>query len=224
MPLQMARLDRHMRGKRPGPLHVEEGLQPGQLGMRGLLRPPEERVLLPSGLERRRRGVVHGAAGRVHPLLQRAPQEAVARLDEPHAVPDKQGTSRLGWSKELSAAPKVVSFEFYNKKWTLNWVNVHFWTHFLSYKPHFASINDESPRERAFVLQCLSGPMSRVLSLKTAIYLGRALPHASSRLPACTERLNRIACLFALASDGVYQATPLLTCWCALTAPSQLFS
>lgn len=89
---------------------------------------------------------------------------------------------------------------------------------------HFASINDESPRERAFVLQCLSGPMSRVLSLKTAIYLGRALPHASSRLPACTERLNRIACLFALASDGVYQATPLLTCWCALTAPSQLFS
>ena len=30
---------------------------------------------------------------------------------------------------------KVVSFEFYNKKWTLTWVNVHFWTHFLSYKP-----------------------------------------------------------------------------------------
>ena len=105
VPLQMARVDRHMRGKRPGPLHVEEGLQPGQLGMRGLLRPPEERVLLPSGLEGRRHGVVHGATGRVHPLLQRAPQEAVARLDEPHAVPDKQGTSRLGWSKELSAPP-----------------------------------------------------------------------------------------------------------------------
>lgn len=62
MPLQMARVDRHMRGKRPGPLHVEEGLQPGQLGMRGLLRPPQERVLLPSGLGWRRRGVVHGAA------------------------------------------------------------------------------------------------------------------------------------------------------------------
>lgn len=62
MPLQMARLDRHMRGKRPDPVHVEEGLQPGQLGLRGLLRPPQERVLLPSGLERRRRGVVHGAA------------------------------------------------------------------------------------------------------------------------------------------------------------------
>ena len=88
--------------------HVEEGLQPGQLGMRGLLRPPEERVLLPSGLEGRRHGVVHGATGRVHPLLQRAPQEAVARLDEPHAVPDKQGTSRLGWSKELSAPPAEV--------------------------------------------------------------------------------------------------------------------
>ena len=42
MPLQMARLDRHMRGKRPDPVHVEEGLQPGQLGMRRLLRPPQE--------------------------------------------------------------------------------------------------------------------------------------------------------------------------------------
>ncbi|MEE1532886.1 MAG: IS3 family transposase [Collinsella sp.] len=42
MPLQMARLDRHMRGKRPGPVHVEEGLQPGQLGLRRLLRPPQE--------------------------------------------------------------------------------------------------------------------------------------------------------------------------------------
>ena len=28
-----------------GPVHVEEGLQPGQRGLRGLLRPPEERVL-----------------------------------------------------------------------------------------------------------------------------------------------------------------------------------
>ena len=51
---------------------------------------------------------------------------------------------------------------------------------------------------------CRSGPVSRVLSFKTAIYLGRASPRVSSRLPACTERLNRIACLFALASDGVY--------------------
>lgn len=50
MPLQMTRLDRHMRGKRPDPVHVEEGLQPGQLGLRGLLRPPQERVLLLSGL------------------------------------------------------------------------------------------------------------------------------------------------------------------------------
>ena len=107
MPLQMARLDRHMRGKRPDPVHVEEGLQPGQLGLRRLLRPPQERVLLPSGLGWRHRGLVHGAAERVHRFLQRAPQEAVARLDEPHAVPDKQGTSRLGWSKESSAPPRL---------------------------------------------------------------------------------------------------------------------
>ena len=82
MPLQMARLDRHMRGKRPGPVHVEEGLQPGQLGLRRLLRPPQERVLLLSGLGWRHRGLVHGTAERVHRFLQRAPQEAIARLDE----------------------------------------------------------------------------------------------------------------------------------------------
>lgn len=60
------------------------------------------------------------------------------------------------------------------------------------------------PARRPRSVEWLSGPVSRVLSFKTAIYLGRTLPHASSRLPACTERLNRIACLFALASDGVY--------------------
>lgn len=82
MPLQMARLDRHMRGKRPDPVHVEEGLQPGQLGLRRLLRPPQERVLLLSGPGWRHRGLVHGTAERVHRFLQRAPQEAIARLDE----------------------------------------------------------------------------------------------------------------------------------------------
>ena len=34
---------------------------------------------------------------------------------------------------------------------------------------------------------------------------------------------SRVALLFALAPDGVFQATPLPTCWCALTAPFQLF-
>ncbi len=35
---------------------------------------------------------------------------------------------------------------------------------------------------------------------------------------------GRIAFLFALAPDGVFQATLLPTRWCALTAPFQLFS
>ena len=30
---------------------------------------------------------------------------------------------------------KVDSDDFSHKKWALTWVNVHFWTHFLSYKP-----------------------------------------------------------------------------------------
>ncbi len=45
----------------------------------------------------------------------------------------------------------------------------------------------KKPPSRELFL-CRSGPVSRVLSSKTAIYLGRALPHVSSRLPACTER------------------------------------
>lgn len=40
MPLQVARLDRHMQKARYGSLHVEEGLLVGQRSMRGLLRAP----------------------------------------------------------------------------------------------------------------------------------------------------------------------------------------
>uniref|UniRef100_UPI001E507A6E hypothetical protein n=2 Tax=Eggerthella TaxID=84111 RepID=UPI001E507A6E len=56
-------------------------------------------------------------------------------LDEPHAVQDKQGTSRLGWSKELSAPPKVDSDDFSHKKWALACANAQNQTHYLSYKP-----------------------------------------------------------------------------------------
>ena len=67
-----------------------------------------------------------------------------------------------------------------------------------------------------------SGLVSRVLS-GTAIYLERASPRVSSTQPGCAAG-HRIASLFALAPDGVYQAMSLPTCWCALTAPFQLFS
>ena len=66
-----------------------------------------------------------------------------------------------------------------------------------------------------------SGPVSRVLS-GTAIYLLRTLPCASSAQPGCTAG-HRIASLFAFAPDGACQATQLPACWCALTAPFQLF-
>ena len=67
-----------------------------------------------------------------------------------------------------------------------------------------------------------SGPVSRVLS-RTAIYLERQSPAASSAQPGRAAG-HRIAPLFALAPDGVCQAAPLPTRWCALTAPFQLFS
>ena len=38
------------------------------------------------------------------------------------------------------------------------------------------------------------------------------------------RKSGRVAFLFALAPDGVYQARPLPSCWCAFTAPFQLFS
>ena len=49
-PLPLAGVDRDLRGERPGQEHVREGLQPGQLGLRGLLRAPQERVLPLQGL------------------------------------------------------------------------------------------------------------------------------------------------------------------------------
>ena len=68
-----------------------------------------------------------------------------------------------------------------------------------------------------------SGPVSRVLSLKTAIYLGAPSPAPSSGQPGRGPG-QPIASLFALAAGGVCQAAPSPGRWCALTAPFQLFS
>ena len=61
-PLPLAGVDRDLRGERPGQEHVREGLQPGQLGLRGLLRAPQERVLPLQGLGGRDGRGVHGEA------------------------------------------------------------------------------------------------------------------------------------------------------------------
>lgn len=61
-PLPLAGVDRDLRGERPGQEHVREGLQPGQLGLRGLLRAPQERVLPLQGLGGRDGRGVHGKA------------------------------------------------------------------------------------------------------------------------------------------------------------------
>ena len=60
--LPLAGVDRDLRGERPGQEHVREGLQPGQLGLRGLLRAPQERVLPLQGLGGRDGRGVHGKA------------------------------------------------------------------------------------------------------------------------------------------------------------------
>ena len=64
--------------------------------------------------------------------------------------------------------------------------------------------------------------MSRVLSW-TIIYLGPALPQASSAQPERSAG-HTIALLFAFAPEGACQATLLPGCWWSLTPPFQLFS
>lgn len=67
-----------------------------------------------------------------------------------------------------------------------------------------------------------SDPISRVLSRDD--YLSRT--DVAIRLKHATrmhERACRIAFLFALAPNGVYQAILLPKYWCALTTPFQLF-
>ena len=59
--------------------------------------------------------------------------------------------------------------------------------------------------------------------LWTAIYLDCMLPSSSSKQPEHGPGQPSVL-LFALASDGVYQAATLPWRWCALTAPFQLFS
>ncbi len=51
----------------------------------------------------------------------------------------------------------------------------------------------------------MCGAVSRVLSFKTVIYLGRLLPAASSNLPEDGTG-SPIVFMFGLASDGVYMA------------------
>lgn len=61
--------------------------------------------------------------------------------------------------------------------------------------------------------------------LKPGSHLSRMC--VAAHLKHATRKQGRDALyvfLFAFASDGVYQATLLPTCWCALTTPFQLFS
>ena len=55
-------------------------------------------------------------------------------------------------------------------------------------------------------------------------FISNACRQASLARNPNARKGGRIAFLFALAPDGVYQAAPLPTRWCALTAPFQLFS
>ena len=65
---------------------VEEGLLPGQQRLRGLLRALEGRAVLRQELERVERRRLHGRGRPLHPLVQRAADQGIARGDELAAV------------------------------------------------------------------------------------------------------------------------------------------
>ena len=98
---------KYMRGSGDNEIHVQEGLQSGQQRLRGLLRPAEERVLLLQELARSYHGGVRGHAERLPRVLQQRPNQAIAGLDEPERVPQKQGAGRIGRSRKSSAPPTV---------------------------------------------------------------------------------------------------------------------
>lgn len=104
LPLPLARVGRHLRRGGARQEHVDEGLQPGQRGLRGLLRKAQERVLLPQGLEGRLGGGVHGKARCVPRLLPGPEDQGVPGLAEPSGVQEKAWI-RLGNPRNRSHPP-----------------------------------------------------------------------------------------------------------------------
>ena len=94
-PLPLARLDLDLRGARPRQEHVRQGLQPGQRGDGGLLRPAQEGVLARQGLVGLDPCPLHrGARGLDRPIQYGEAQRCARR---PHAgrVPRRAGKGRV---------------------------------------------------------------------------------------------------------------------------------
>ena len=83
VPLPLAGLDREVREVRHHEVDVEEGLLPGQQRLRGFLRTPEGRAVLRQKLERVERRRLHGRGRSLHPLVQRAAEQGIARRMSP---------------------------------------------------------------------------------------------------------------------------------------------
>lgn len=111
--LPLARVDTDLRGERARQEHVREGLQPGQCRVRGLLRPPQERVLLLQGLVGRHARGVHGEARRPPPLLLRGQDKEVPGLAQPEAITAASLDTSHRRSKKSSAPPS----RYWCRKW-----------------------------------------------------------------------------------------------------------
>lgn len=82
---------------------------PGQLGLRGLLRPPQERVLPLQGLGGRDGRGVHGEARGLPRVLSGRAHQEVPRVAEPDGVP-QEAWIRLGAVQEIVRTPKQSVF------------------------------------------------------------------------------------------------------------------
>lgn len=109
--LSPAWMDKDMRRERPGQVDVEEGVQPRQREVRGLLRKIEDRVLPRPRLGRGHDREVHGHARCLPQMVQGCQDKGRPGLQEPHAVPQGLGSAgSVGWirSRITTAVPNPL--------------------------------------------------------------------------------------------------------------------
>lgn len=93
--LPLARLDLDLRGARPHQEHVGQGLQPGQRGDGGLLRPAQEGVLARQGLDGLGPRPLHRGARWLDRPLQYGEAQRCARRPHAGRVPRRAGKGRV---------------------------------------------------------------------------------------------------------------------------------
>ena len=103
--LPLARLDLDLRGARPHQEHVGQGLQPGQRGDGGLLRPAQEGALARQGLGGLGPRPLHRGARWLDRPLQYGEAQRCARRPHAGRVPRRAGKGRVTVQEIVRSSP-----------------------------------------------------------------------------------------------------------------------